>query len=191
MSRDKNKIKDISVYITRLINKNTGGLYMDRNPVSHRPEIFISNKTMSGDSEDAIIILKHEIGHAVQQYKKVSPDYSRETSKKNFEPNSVYYTEPAELQIQEMDIMNMFNQMLNRIKLKGKKYYEYYIPIFKRAINSILKKDWTSVEKSLLPQPLYIRQHFLDTLSQHPKYMRAFKLRLYNYIQNIPNEFPE
>lgn len=184
------KPKLVTVYISRNIQT---GHYKQYDPLLKKNDIIVLNYIKALNSKDFDSIntyFKHELRHAIQQFKKSSPEYIEHQRKTpGFEDLKYYYTDPAELDAQEAEILirlKKYLQQIENISGENSVIYRKLIDKFKKELTIFLIKPLDDKEvQDTLPKPLWQKYEMLETLSQNPKLWKRFKLKIKTFLDGI------
>lgn len=178
----------VTVYISR---NEPAAHYKHYDPWLKRDRIIVLNylKALNSyDPEDVLIYLKHEIRHAIQQYKNFSKNYTKHLGKKKgFESPKYYYGEPAELDAQETELFLRLRDYVKKIENVyglNTNFYNTAMNRFKHQLNQFLIKPFDMV-KNNLPRPLNDKIEMIETLSEIPKLWKRFKLKIKTFLDNL------
>jgi len=190
VDQETNKPKIAPVYITR---RTSSASYRNYDPLIKKTDVITLNyiKALNGkDKDDIVVHLKHELRHAIQQYKKTTIAYHNHLRKKpGFEDEIHYYTDPSELNAQESEVfvrLKDYVRQLQRISINNTQFYTLAMDKFKTQLNIFLTKPWEDKEvMKNLPKPLWQKHEMLTALNRVPKLWKRFKLKIKTFLDEL------
>ena len=138
----------------------------------------------------AISSLQHELRHAVQELKVGKPGYYAHLDKTHAEHEKYkdlthYFLDKIELEPQQLELMLLIKNQYEEILKRSPQEIKILLPRFRLVLHNFLDSPWESAKNSL-PKSFYFKYGFLNTLARSPSKWKAFKQKLYNFIQLIP-----
>lgn len=191
------KKKNVNVYIIYFYFEGEDeGSYRDE-----PNDIFLFHERLKHRPKDYIFeILSHEIIHAAQHYKVMSPEYQKAVTTKRFGPKSqkAYYTEPLEREAIISGIIsklqNKVNKFISSITTAAEKnntgeanFYIRKLELLVKSIELFAKtkpENYFILKEIDIPQDLKERELFFKTVSKEPKLRREYQLKFLRFIDN-------
>ena len=191
------KKKKVPIYVIFFyFEGDTDGLYRDE-----ANDIFLFHENLKYKSKDSIFeLLSHEVVHAAQHYKKLSPEYQKAVRAKRFGPKSqrAYFIAPLEREAIISGIIsrlqNKVNNFLSLISAAGEKsntseanYYVRKLEVLIKSIELFAKtkpENYFVLKEIDVPLDLKDKEQFFITVSKEPKLRREYQLKFLRFVEN-------
>jgi hypothetical protein len=197
INKSENKeIKIGNIYLGKELNKEipvfikeigSGALYYQESDEYHE-HIEIGFNTMFSQLDYALSILAHEVVHAIQKYKKISPKYYEvadkieDSSTLTNEEDFVYYTEPAEFEANASELAYIITRFYERkttdkqkvlfildnvLTFPRQKMYKFFNSFYIKHLMNLPDNE-QELLMSYLREMFFQKLNFLKSIAQPP-----------------------